>query len=526
MMISEGFRPSIVMARRILLVVSAVSLAAACGGGKSYNSLDPAASSLGDATSIPNPPTSASAVKVYISPGLTPNFDPSIHDYAINCVSNPEVQFTAQMPESNFALYVPGDSPNRPLSYPINSFQRTFSLAPGQRFRFVIGVGTEEYSVRCLPSDFPPLSVSANGTREAEYYLFAPTLSFSLPANVKQSSYVIITDANGTPVWWKSEPLGEAIDAKILGPDQITWTLQNNGPVAQYVIRNFAGERINTIGSDLNDHDLQPTPSGTFLAIHDVQRICPPDCADMSPWGGSAQMGPLDQEIVELDQQSNVLWTWRTRDHIALVESGEGGFFPGVGVDIIHMNAVEPDGADGVLFSARHLSAIYRIVKSTGAIDWKVGGTPRAESLVVMGDTRPTTMGVNGIALSGQHDVRKWPDGTVSVHDNGTMANRPPSIVRFQIDPAAKTAQVVEQIQDMIDAASICCGSARRLPGGHWLVQWGGIPYMSELDSRGNSVLTINYNAGPQFSYRAIPILPGVVSAEVLREGMDVMSFN
>jgi hypothetical protein len=81
-------------------------------------------------------------------------------------------------------------------------------------------------------------------------------------------------------------------------------------------------------------------------------------------------------------------------------------------------------------------------------------------------------------------------------------------------------------LQDTIDAASICCGSARRLPGGHWLVQWGGIPYMSELDSGGNSVLTINYNVSGQFSYRAIPILPGIVSADVLRGGMDVMSVN
>jgi hypothetical protein len=522
MSVSKGFRSSIVIARRILLVVSAVSLATACSQGASASlPADPTSVQGSGSTSTP------SATQINISPALTPNFDPSIHDYVVNCVSSPEVQFTAQGQNANIALlYGNGGLINRPQPYPATYLQRTFPLTPGQRFHFVIGGEASEYSVRCLPSDFPPLSVSVNGTRQAEYYLFAPTLAFNLPATGKLSSYVIIADANGTPIWWKSEPLGEAIDAKILGPNEISWTIQNNGPVNQYVIRNFAGEHINTIGSDLNDHDLQPTQIGTFLAIHDVLRVCPPDCADMSPWGGSAQTASLDQEIVELDQQSNVLWRWRTRDHIALVESGAAGFFPGVGVDIIHMNAVEPDGADGVLFSARHLSAIYRIIKSTGAIDWKVGGTPRAESLTVIGDTRPTTMGATGIALSGQHDVRRWADGTVSVHDNGTVANRPPSIVRYEIDTAARTAQVVEQLQDTIDTASICCGSARRLPGGHWLVQWGGIPYMSELDSNGNSVLTINYNMGTQFSYRAIPILPGAVSVGVLRGGMDVMSAN
>jgi Arylsulfotransferase (ASST) len=505
-----------------LITISGLLLLSACGSHSSSSQ-----SVASGQTSVTAQPavSQPNSFQIQVSPALTPSFDPSIHDYVINCTSNPEVQFTAALGGVNFFSFLaPGERGGREPSFPIGYFQKTLTMNPGQRFRFIVGPASSEYSVRCLPQDFPPLTVSMAGNSEAEWFLFAPTLFFSLPTNTKPSAYVIMTDANGTPVWWKKEPGGSALDAKVLGPNEITWTLQSNEPDGQYVIRNFSGEIINVIGSDLNDHDLQPTPNGTFLAIRDVARICPPDCADMSPWGGSGQTAALDQEIVELDQNSNILWIWRTRDHIALSETGAAGWFPGVGNDIIHMNAVEPDGTDAVFFSARHLNAIYHITKSTGAIDWKIGGTNRAESLVVVGDTRPTAIGANGHPLSGQHDVRLWADGTVSVHDNGTIANRPPSIVRYQIDTASRTALVVEQLQDALDPVSICCGSARRLPAGHWLVQWGGLPYMTELDGKGNTVISIHYNLGSQFSYRAIPVLPGAVSAAVLRAGMDALS--
>jgi hypothetical protein len=508
-------------AMKAFFILPAFLFATACSPGSNHGQAT--ASTDPSVLSQPTDPTAAS-LQVQASPALTPNFDPSIHDYVINCTSAPEVQFTALLPSSTkFGFFGPNDRANPQLPYLVGNFQKSLVLSPGQRFRFVAGQALSEYSVRCLPKDFPPLSVSIGGSREAEWYLFAPTLVFNPTA--KASSYVIIVDANGTPIWWKNEPAGVAIDAKILG-NQIAWTLQTNEPDAQYVVRDFFGRVTNTIGSDLNDHDLQPTPNGTFLAIRDVPRVCPPDCADMSPWGGNSQMSVLDQEIVELDQGSNVIWTWRTRDHVALSESGGAGWFPGVGYDIIHMNAVEPDGTDGVLFSARHLSAIYHITKSTGAIDWKIGGTTRPESIVVIGYIRPTAGGASGQSLSGQHDVRKLADGTITVHDNGTNANRPPSAMRYSIDTAARTAVVVEQLQDMIDPASLCCGSARRMPGGHWLVQWGAIPYMTELDAAGNSVLTINYNLGSQFAYRAVPILPGVVSGALLRVGMDAVPYQ
>jgi hypothetical protein len=373
--------------------------------------------------------------------------------------------------------------------------------------------------VRCLPADFPPLTVTLSGTPQAQWYVFTPSIN-----NTAAAPYVIITDAHGTPVWWYQEAANRGSDAKLLGSRQIAWASVDSAGNGAYAIHSFDGTVTNLLTGSLDGHDLQPTANGTYLGIQYVPRVCPPDCADMSPWGGSAQQSVTDAVIVELDQNSNIVWSWRTRDHIDSSESGAAGWFPSVGDDIIHMNALEPDGADGILFSARHLNAIYHITRSTGAIDWKLGGTQRSESLTVTGDVRPTAQGT-GPHLFGQHDVRKWSDGTVSVHDNGTGV-RPPAIMRFQIDTVNRVAQVVEMVQDARVSSAPCCGSARWLPGGNWLVQWGGSPFVTELDPTGNPVSTIQYNLGAAFSYRAVPILPGVIVPDVLRNGMDVMSHN
>jgi Arylsulfotransferase (ASST) len=458
---------------------------------------------------------SQSNVQVSVQPALTPNFQPSIHDYVVDCNSSSSVLFTAQI-GNGMEVFVNDVR----AAEPGQTARVTVPLAANQRFTFAFGGSNTAlgYSVRCLPPGFPPISTSATTGSQAQWYLFSPSLG-----GTPGPYYVIVADANGTPVWWMEQAQDQSpIDADIIGTNRIAWTTGDGS----FTLRSFDGIVQNVLGSGLDFHELQLTPAGTYLVIQDVYRECPPDCADMSPWGGSAQAAVLDAEIHEIDSRSNVLWTWRTRDHIALSESGTRSWFPQLGNDIIHMNAVEPDGEGALLFSARHLDAIYHITKSTGAIDWKLGGSARAESLTVIGDTRPTATGPAGQALSGQHDVRLLADRTITLHDNGTNANRSPFAMRYVIDEIARTAQVVEAVQDSRATYSACCGSARRLPGGNWVVQWGFNPYTTELDPSGNPVVTISYQLGPTFSYRAAPILPGVVSADQLRQGMDDMALR
>jgi hypothetical protein len=179
--------------------------------------------------------------------------------------------------------------------------------------------------------------------------------------------------------------------------------------------------------------------------------------------------------------------------------------------DPYHMNSVEPNGA-GFVVSFRQLDAVFRIDKATGNILWKLGGTPTPQSLQFVGDTYGN--------ISGQHDARMLPDGTLTVHDNGSGAGRAPRAVRYSINTTSNTATMVEHITDSVVSASGCCGSARRLAGGNWGVDWGENPVVTELTPAGKEVLRMTFNQ-PFFTYRAPPIPPGTFSTAALRSAMD-----
>ena len=66
-----------------------------------------------------------------------------------------------------------------------------------------------------------------------------------------------------------------------------------------------------------------------------------------------------------------------------------------------------------------------------------------------------------------------FPTGPVSVFDNRFLLNQPPRVTRWRIDEQAHTATLIQRITDPAVHRTVCCGSARLLPDGSWLVDWG-----------------------------------------------------
>ena len=124
--------------------------------------------------------------------------------------------------------------------------------------------------------------------------------------------------------------------------------------------------------------------------------------------------------------------------------------------------------------------------------------------------------------FGGPHDARMLPDGTLTLHDNGANMGRPPRAVRYRIDTVARTATLLEQVTDPKVADAWCCGSARRLHNGNWVMGWGHTPAVTEIASDGNLVFRMNL-ADEYFSYRAHPVPYGKLRRADLRAGMDYM---
>jgi hypothetical protein len=175
-------------------------------------------------------------------------------------------------------------------------------------------------------------------------------------------------------------------------------------------------------------------------------------------------------------------------------------------------------GGDRLIFSARYLEAVYAIDRASGDIAWKLGGTHTPRSLKIEGDP------LAGHEFGGQHDARLPGGGDLlTIFDNGTLRNRPPRAVAFRLDLTRRRAALVRAVRFAEAPKSVCCGSARLLPGGNWVVSWGNTPWVTEQTWRGEPVLTIELRGKDLASYRATPVMPGRLTRDRLSRGMRAM---
>jgi Arylsulfotransferase (ASST) len=445
----------------------------------------------------PGPP--APPAQVSTNPPLFPGFQPDVFDYVNRCDPTTATDVHVDAPEGT-TVSVDG-SPSASGQFSVQVPQDV-----GRSFSFVVttaGNSTTHY-VRCLPGDFPTWSVEKSGTPQAAFYVTTLLEGFGAP------SYPVIFDSNGVPVWW--------LDRK---PSSLMNPLPNNhfativsGKMEEYDLNGNVVRTFSTVGAGADFHDVLLLPNGNYVMATEQEQLC-----NLTSWG----LGPLEScanhVLQELQPPATpgappvVVWSWDTSLHIPVTETtspwrGPGPF--GGGYRPWHFNSIEDTG-DGFIVSFRHLDAVYKIDKSLGTIVWKLGGTARPESLQLVNDPFG--------GLGGQHDARVHGDGMVTIYDNGTNSSpsRPPRAARYLIDANAKTATLTELLLDGGIASSSCCGSARPLPSGNWVVGWGGNPSITEHRPDGSRVFHLH---GTRV-YRGLPLLPSDFTASDFRAGMD-----
>jgi Arylsulfotransferase (ASST) len=467
----------------------------------------------------------APTASVDLGPSMSPRPDLGVTDFVVSC---PTGSVTATVTARHGGSVVLDGGPAQTASGDV-----TVPLSPGQAVRWTLsrpGQADIEQRARCVPADLPTWQTTRSGTPASQWYVLSPTAG-SGAAPTGSPLYVVVADDRGTPVWWQAVTTHRPVDAKLApggtglmwGEAGFTYALST-----LYHQVGWDGVEHGTIGAgaDIDMHDLVPATEGGWYALRYVPRDClgSGDCADMRAYGGTAADTIIDGEVVRLDAAGSVVWRWKTRDHLTFPEWGD--LVPDTHTnlakvvidgknywDVVHLNSVEHDG-DGLIISARHLDAVYRIRTSDGSVDWKLGGTTTARSLSLVGDdTYPF--------LNSQHDARRLPNGHLTVFDNGTEGFRTPRVLEVAVDPGALTASVVRSVEDARSTFSPCCGSARAVPSGGFAVAWGGTGLLTETDASGVPVLTLD--TGIVFSYRLVPVAPGTVARTTIQSGMDAM---
>jgi hypothetical protein len=455
-------------------------------------------------------------LKITTTPDLYPAFDPSaISRYVVRCEGKrTRIEVVAQ-----HGTKVGIDGHRRRSG----RFHAGIPLYPGAAtvVRARNGDGHGRYVIRCLPQDFPEYTFKRLG---------GPTPRWEL---MTVGSYAVIFDRNGVPAWWLSSPRG-VNDGKLLPDGNLAWWTNGtvgpfgSDPAAVYQEFGLDGSVKNTIravGLNTDLHDMQQLPNGDHLVLSYSHR----SHVDLSAYGQGSDATVLDAVIQRVDPDGNVVWSWNSKDHIGLDETGRwwsalhAPFY-----DILHINSVERAG-DSLIVSFRHADAVYSIDRSTGDINWKLGGTHTPESLEVKNDP-------NGdYPLGGQHDARFDKRGNLTVFDDETdpaCGGRPPApkcarsprAVEFKIDENAGTATLVKALSDPKVDSTWCCGGARKTRNRGWIVAWGGTAKATGFAPDG--AITQRYDFTPglrvdQAIYRIVPLSKHDFTSARLRRAMD-----
>ncbi|MCC6702440.1 MAG: aryl-sulfate sulfotransferase, partial [Fluviicola sp.] len=161
-------------------------------------------------------------------------------------------------------------------------------------------------------------------------------------------------------------------------------------------------------------HDIQRAANGNWLfTIATIDTVDLSGATFYNGTNGVANTIIAGFGVQEVDANNNIVFEWDSNDHIPPTETY---LFYGYNVsnfDYCHGNAVAEDSDGHLLLSFRHLNAIYKIHRTTGAIIWKLGGHTSDFNFT------------NDPGFSGQHDIRKLPNGNYSLFNNANMAPAP-----------------------------------------------------------------------------------------------------
>lgn len=445
--------------------------------------------------------------------GVFPDFDPAETSYVSRCGRGaPPIEVRTEGP-------LPARVHGRPVW---GALPASRTARPGADFAISVSAGGVDlvYRVRCLPVDFPAWRFRS--LRALPPGLF--TVAFQ-PSG-EQRPWVIVFDHDGVPRWWDSPPT-RALWAQVLADGTIAWARSfgdgyGRDPRMGFEIRSPSGRLLRVVrtkGSITDGHELLELGNGNML----LGSYAPAGGVGLARFDGPKQASAVFAEVQELSPTGRLLWRWNSRGRIGLGETGRWwrnvlanprqSATRETIVDPVHINSIEPRGKRELVISTRHTDAIYGIDRADGTVRWKLGGTPTPERLRVVGDPAHKLFG-------GQHDARIGPGGVLTVYDNGKDRPRRPRAAFYRLEPRRGQATYLGQLNDRLIERSHCCGSARPLGAGGWLVSWGDNPLVSAFDAEGRLAFRLHLAAS---TFRAVPVRDGATSAARLDRGMEAM---
>ncbi|MBV9536360.1 MAG: aryl-sulfate sulfotransferase [Solirubrobacterales bacterium] len=248
-----------------------------------------------------------------------------------------------------------------------------------------------------------------------------------------------------------------------------------------------AGAGYERDGVDLHEFSIGPH-GDAFVTVY------APVHANLTSVGGSANGTVFDCIAQEINISTNrVLWEWNALNHVP-VNASYAPYVPGQPFDYFHMNSIQELSNGHVVISARNTWAVYDVTKSTGKINWVLGGR------------HPTFFMGSGTHFYWQHDAVLHRHGLLTVYDDGAgdgIFNEHQSRgIAIHLNTKARHASLRHEYLHSPSVLTQSMGSTQLLGNGNVFVGWGAAPTYSEYTTGGSQIFSASFRS-PVDSYRA-----------------------
>jgi Arylsulfotransferase (ASST) len=213
-------------------------------------------------------------------------------------------------------------------------------------------------------------------------------------------------------------------------------------------------------------HDFQRLPSGNTLVIR-WDRL-PPDTAAQVKGGHVAPSDPdwmWGDVVQEIDPSGDLVREWRSWEHLSVDHHVKCPLESRK--EWTHLNSIELTPTGDWLLSFRLTSTVAIVDSATGVVRWRWGSE----------------------VLSHQHHATWLESGNVLIFDNGCHRREMPSFSQVvEVDPKTKKIEWSYQAEPILAFFSFMISGAERLANGNTLITEGATGRLFEITPDGETV--------------------------------------
>jgi hypothetical protein len=255
-------------------------------------------------------------------------------------------------------------------------------------------------------------------------------------------------------------------------------------------------------------HELRQTSEGNHIFIAVDQVMMDMSTVVTNGYNLAMIIVPI---VLEYDSDKNLIFEWRAIDHFKVTDATYEDMLAPT-IDSCHMNAIEFDADSNLIVSSRHMDEITKINRETGDIIWRWGG--KNNEFTLADDT---------MFFSHQHAIRRTPEGTYTMMDNGNFHTAPylfSRAVEYQLDTINKISTKIWEFRHTPDVVSGAMGFVQRLQNNGTLIGWGECDSLSvtEVDANNHTLFEM-WMPGQNYSYRAFKF-----DSNYIRSGIQTAS--